>query len=262
MAYTPENGHSANSFPAEYQLPENQVQAELQFRDTYVARFPEYANLLYSNIQQLQRQAGIVIPKDDVGFVGYDYGPVSPNGSRTLMISNRLQVSSEELEGMSISDQQVVAVSRDGTRVVDMPDPTRAMVDGMYALTGATVIRDERLEGLQKGSVIRKGTYMDTPVYFSEDYDDALPWAGNRPVFALRLIGSSLGELSAKAMNLDQLKEFVRESGIPAHKIHPFIEDNQVTKDNYKSIIGVLNAAQEAVDRATIVDDDGNAAES
>lgn len=278
MSHAFENS-PANSFPAHYGLPEDQLTAEMAFRDEYTAQFPDYAYLLNSNIQQLQRQAGIVIPKykingedreqadaagltDDLNFVGFGAGPVSPNGSRTLMIGKRVHVSSEELEGMSIDDQQVVAVSRDGTRVVDMPEPTRAMVDGIYALTGATVIRDERLEGLQKGGVIRKGTYMDVPVYFSEDYDDALPWAGNRPAFSLRILGSSLGEVSAKAMNLAQLKEFVRESGLPAHKTHLFIENNNVTKDNYKSIIGVLKAAKEAVDSTAIVDDAGDTTES
>lgn len=249
MSHEREN---TNAFRDSYELPIDQFSAELAFRDQFKATFPDQIQGLNYDLAEIQRQAGIrspldyeLVDEDQEMLIEGSHGelirfilesPVDPMGSSDLVVNSPDQVSQEEYDELDDMGLRIAKLEHDGNVVVGMPSHTRALLEGIFSITGAQTLRDDRLEnGLERGSVIRQGNYMGVAIYFSEDYDDNWLSTG-QPTVGLRLMGEGLASIEVTALTNPQKEKFATMVGVSELDILGFMIENKIDRDNYLQV--------------------------
>lgn len=212
--------HEPLSQPREraFPFPEDQLGFEAQFTGEYQARFPDAVPLLEGAMAALHRATGIPDSplKKLEGSVSNDKEqpvtgeerekvnellnqPLSPTRMTTIeltMPTEPKQQASPQERYRSQLEQALFVLE------ADMPHESRALLDGLYGLIGAQVLRNDHDTGQQEGNVLVRGTYMGQVVYFSEEFRRLQPSQSQHssiePQEALKLW--SVGE--AEALNI------------------------------------------------------------
>lgn len=180
-----DNGNSSYHFADEYPLPDDQLSAEFQFVDDFSRSFPESTDLLHIGLGDVQRAAGIGIPKYKIESpsvpmaqaLGHsDQGGMLPSSTPSQFAKLRLHLPRDEATADNTQDGWLV--------VGEMPPESRALVDGIYALVGAKRIADGLAEG-EIYTIMRQGKYQDASIYFEEKYDHR---SNGDPTFMVMLV--------------------------------------------------------------------------
>jgi hypothetical protein len=129
---------SISPFPARYALPDDQIAQAIEFVDSMAKYFPSSSDGLEWNLSRLR-------PK--------------PTEKARVAMKHSFSVEGEEF-------------TQDG----DLPIDSVAMVGGLYALTGAETVYGYRIprSGGITTNTVRKGTYNNQDVYFSESIHTSL----------------------------------------------------------------------------------------
>ncbi|HZL07934.1 MAG TPA: FHA domain-containing protein, partial [Candidatus Dormibacteraeota bacterium] len=145
-----------------YDRPADQVAFEMELVDNYRQQFPEAELILRQALADLQS-------------VTSELNPDSDKGASNLMLKMPDGISKAELDAMSEIDRSEALVSTQGVTLIDdnLPPETRAVMDGLYGLTGATEVntRDDPLNDRPAFDyVLRRGMYHGKEIYFQELY--------------------------------------------------------------------------------------------
>lgn len=255
--------------PTHYEAPADQLGFEFSLVDSYHAAFPEQGFLIDEALNDVKRYAGFGIPKYKIvdptplGYEGDPYDAPQPpvdelgflaSGHHfftSLMLQAPNQYTDEELNAMSEYEQRKIGATRYGHDIIgELPPETIALLDGVYSLIGAHIVRDDRAAGLSHGRVVRQGEYQGKPIYIEEAFNDRSEYWQGEKTFSATLLDENFGERAAEGMNELQTKEFIQQSGIDRFEAHHFIYHNSVNKHNYHDIAEVLRQGREIVDNA------------
>lgn len=240
-------------------LPEDPLKFEIELTDQFGRQFPESAALMHEALDDLRRFSGFDIPKyqispkgvhgDEVEGLNDENGYLTSGGKQPIYSMLTLQMpkkarTKEEIARMTDAEKAAADQTDDGAYVLgELPEETKALLSGIYELTGAQIIRDDRVDGEQTGTVLRMGKYQGQDIFIAEDYFDRCPWYGGKDLLSVRLLKQSLGESVAEGLNDSQFREFSKAaeaSGMDRFKVRDFIADNRVTYRNYREIADLL----------------------
>jgi hypothetical protein len=254
-----------------YEAPKDQLAAEFALIDDFRNKFPNQVDAFTESLSDVKRFAGIGIPKyrlaegqpgdgslnDENGYLKSDEEIFS-----ALLLQVPLErPSQEEFQKLSYEEQQRFMVGESGIYIVgnDVPEHTRALLEGLYGLTGAKTLFDERAEGLTRGTVIRQGMYQGTPVYFRElfsTYIEVHSSGGveHRERRTLRV--DMLNEKDAlnkvyNDMKDGQLEEFSQLTGIDPIAVRAMHTRREINRHNYRDVAALLVEANSAVESDT-----------
>lgn len=164
---------------------------------------------------------------------------------RLARLTLKMPLGQDELEGAAPS------LADEGLEIVgELPPESRALLDGIYGLIGAKILRDDHEADEPSGKVVRQGTYNDKPVYIAEYYDhyqDGRP--GKLHVFVM---GEKQAKLSLEALTDRERDEFRAISGITHGEFRHVHEKHGVTHANYRDVANVMGQTREIVDAAAI----------
>lgn len=254
-------------FASRYPFPEDQIGYELNLRDGFALEFPDSAPVLEEALADVQRHAGIAIPKykirevlsadspgpgdlnDELGYFTYTAHSM---GYTRLMLRMPVTHTREEIDQMDDAQRAEASKTAEGFIVVgDIPPETSRMLNGIYSLIGAETLRDDRAAGQAVGTVVRRGHYQGTPVWIAEDYMNHSYYSG-KPLFSVRLLGRETGEQAAVGLNEGQFQEFASSIGLDPVGARDTISANNVTVLNYQDVADVLRQSRKIVDAAVL----------
>jgi hypothetical protein len=143
-----------------YDMPEDQVGFEMELVDRYRRQFPDAELVLTQALADLQS-------------VTSELNPNSDKGASNLMLKMPDGLSKAELYKMSESERSEALVATQGVTLIadELPPETRAVMEGLYGLTGATIVNtpDDPLNDRPNFDyVLRRGTYHGREIYFQE----------------------------------------------------------------------------------------------
>jgi hypothetical protein len=259
---THETPSPSQPFANHYPRPQDQIAFEFQLRDEFAASFPESTPVMEEALADVQRFSGINIPKyklkeaisedapdtdnlvDEMGYL-----TIGTSGYSRLTLKMPVSHTDEQISQMTDLERAEASQTHEGMYIVgDIPPETSALLNGLYGLTGAEVVRDDRKAGETEGTVLRRGEYQGTPVYFSEDYMDPSYYSG-KPMMSVRILNKDIGALIAEELNHSQFKEFADAIGQAPHIARKTIADNGVNVNNYRQVADVLRQTRDVVDR-------------
>jgi hypothetical protein len=202
-----------HSFP----LPEDQVAHEHEFALEFAARFPEATPLFRAAMIGLHRAAGLPdqgidgLPTLPEGMEPAESGkarwvldlmrqPLAANG----FIAIELTLPSGRNGKPETGYEQYRAAIESGLHVLenDMPPYGRALLDGLYGLTGTQVLRDDHTTGQPAGAVLLKGNYLGKDIYIAEHFRPIEPSALRHPGVEVQEGFIPYFEGEARALNI------------------------------------------------------------
>lgn len=250
-----------------YEAPADQIAAEFALMDRFKQQFPEQEVALTESLNEVKRFAGIGVPKYKLeGPIkgSTDDSPTDENGylatGEHFFAALQLQMPLKELSALEFSalssDQQAdYMMGREGVVVVgDVPTHTRALLEGLYQLTGARAVRNDLADGSEKnGTLIRQGTYQGSTVYFKERYSTYKQhsYIQNQPDTAERRVlrVDMINEKSAlEAIHNDLRPHEERElfmnlpEGVSRIDIRSMVTRGDITRHNYQNIAELIRA--------------------
>lgn len=246
-----------------YPLPEDQIAFEMQLQEDYARQFPESRRIMDAALSDIKCAAGIHIPKykiseidvleaimnDDVDGLGYLAIRFYSTSAHAMVLTMPKNYTAADYAAMQPDDYRRASYESEGMAIVgELPMETKGMLESIYRLIGASVVRDQRSEGSTIGSVIRHGVYQASDVWVSEDFDDnCLRHQGNR-VLQVRLLGAEIAAWCIEDLNEAQRAEFEALSGITRYEYIDTVVAHDVDRHNYKHIAAVLGAARAIID--------------
>ncbi len=130
----------------------------------------------------------------------------------------------------------------------EFPPETQAMLENLYRLIGARVMRDQRAEGSKAGSVIRQGIYQGSDIFISEDFDDYCLNHQGKQVLQVRFLSAETAGWCVEDLNEAQRAEFESISGITRYEYIDTVVAHDVDRNNYRHIASVLGQALATTD--------------
>lgn len=164
---------------------------------------------------------------------------------RLARLTLKMPVGKHKLKGAAPS------LAEEGLEIVgEMPQESKALLDGIYGLIGAKTLRDDREAGEPSGKVIRQGTYNGKPIHIAEYYDH--PQDGKPDKLHVFVMGEKQAKLSLEALTDRERDEFRRVSGITYGEFRHVHEGHGVTHTTYRDIANVMGQTREIVDAAAM----------
>lgn len=248
----PESTDLPSSFLPAYELPVDQMSFEDNLRREFTMAYPDFVPLFDVAVSDIQRAVGFGVPKykissedtlraimeDQVDENGYFMSGVV-NFSK-LQITIPTRPTDEEIAAMSAAERLRIGLTWDGMTVAGgLSAASKKLIEGIYQLTGAQVVRDDRTFQLRTAEVVRRGSYMGEEVYFSENYDDNSPVYGTS-TFSLFVLNAKTGAEAAIELNALQVREFATLAGLDMFAAQRAVRDMAITTDTYRLVGGVL----------------------
>ncbi len=176
----PEPILAVDGFAEQYATPEDQVSAEFALIDKFTQEFPDQLDVLIEDLNIIKTHAGFSVPSGLEPMKGEDNEnhpnalPHDENGQlirsgkgvdRLFLQNPAPEIDPDYFKKLKESDQLRFSIERTGIAVfLDLPLPTKALLDGLYDLIGAEVIGVEGPNQRESG-IMRRGTYNGEPVY-------------------------------------------------------------------------------------------------
>jgi hypothetical protein len=149
--------------PSYYESPPDQMSFEMNLVDSYRQRFPESITILEQALGGIQS-------------VTSELNPNSESGASNMVLKMPAGLTKAELDSMSENARAAAWASAQGVELTadgELPSETQALVEGIYALTGAQVLDlpDGFISKLPTFDyVLRRGVYQGKEIYFEELY--------------------------------------------------------------------------------------------
>ena len=255
--------HPSTNFADEYPMPVNQLTYEMDMDAHFSQQYPESSALMSGALVNVQRAAGINIPQyrvheddrldaemsgmsDELGFLN---APFSPLGQESIVLQMPVEHTQEQIAAMTDAERLEASKTHDGVVVIgELPPATKRLLEDIYTLTGAKVVRDGHDAGERHGVIIREGEYHGTKVYFAEYYDDASPYYNGKSTLSVKMLGSEGAQELIHEPSAAERKEFIQTSGIDPFEARHFIAENNVTSDNYHQVADVLRQTRQIIE--------------
>lgn len=125
---------------------------------------------------------------------------------------------------------------------------THEMLDSLYQLIGAEVIRDDRTaatDGEREGVILRKGWYLGADIYIEERFNELSRLYDGQDTLQVFLLDKTMAEEVYNELTRAERKDFVRRSGIGQLDYLHVAEAMGVTRENYLEIAEIVGAAAE-----------------
>lgn len=259
-----ENPSGNTPFADRYPLPDNPLQFELELRERYAEQLPELLPLLERAINDIQNVTGMNTPKYGVDEAdqaeaqaagvadGLGHFNLPPPSWSSLEVYSPKKPSDEELANMTDTEREV-AHEHEVKRIVigDMPPEAVTLLEDIFKLAGAEVVRDDHVDGEDPGMILREGRYMGATFFIHERYDDedfSYSSAYDLPTHSFAVCSQREGEeIKARITNTER-QEFIKLSGINPYDSTDIVITHGVTRANYKDVASVLAQTREAVD--------------
>lgn len=239
-------------FEACYALPDDQLRSELDILADYEARFPAAVPVLQRALRDLGCFAGDGSPVFRIAaeqvtearaigiVVEQNYLRQQDNtasGFAMVALQAPVRRTRESYDALSEAGKYAAQVGDSGLVVVgNLPPEARALVEGLYALTGASVVRDGRQEGDDPGSILRRGAYHGSTIYFSEEYDDAGSYLPSLSTFKLLLLTEVSAASQLVALNAAEEAAFMAVSGVRRHELMDTLVAFGIDRRNYTRV--------------------------
>lgn len=199
-------------FAESYPLPEDQLLAELHFVEDYSAQYPENARVLEHALSQLKQGA---------------------NSMSSLYVRPPHDMPSRHDSGLSDGDYNRRYRQAEGRNIVGQPSGAEhALLEGLYSLTGAEVVRDDERDGEATGIVLRRGYIGDRPVFFEEAYSLPEPGTDDERTMKVFMLGAEWGNAALSQPSQSEVRRLVQAQGIDPMQANRFIADNSITRAN------------------------------
>jgi len=255
------HNQSQQPFANAYPLPDDQFGFEAEARETFAQQFPGKEPLLNAALTEVHRYAGFDSPQykvqeedmvpaimdnvaDDLGYLNLGTDRGGGMSLLTLTMPDRT-VTPEAFENMSDIDRRVAGAKVEGMSVVGaMPPETVAMLESVYGAIGAKVVRDDRAEGAQSGSVLREGEYQGEPIFVVEDYHNNQPHLGGRDSLSVRIVGTDMARKVKDELSDSEVAAFATVTGLALPEARQEIRKNGVDRTNVANVVDVLRQTQ------------------
>jgi len=177
----PESEKPTAGLAAVYDMPADQVGSEMDLVDSYRRQFPESELVMQQALASLQS-------------VTSELSPDSDRGASNLILKMPDGLSQAELDEMSELERSEALATTQGATLIDdrLPPETQALMESLYALTGATVLNkhDPLNDRPAFGYVLRHGMYHGQEVYFEELYIKHNPRGRGGVTFTAAILGA------------------------------------------------------------------------
>ncbi|HSX30755.1 MAG TPA: hypothetical protein VLE99_02460 [Candidatus Saccharimonadales bacterium] len=198
--------HAALSqFADNYPLPTDQLQAEMAFVSEYESSFPDAIRLLHGAMSRLGRAAEVGAPAfhfpvedgpADPEFAD-DHGNLDLGGGapffEQLVLTRAVRPTEARSASLHGVDWAIARAKEQGyTAVGDLPPETHALLEGLYALTGSRVMRNDRAANMPQGMIVRQGSYNGRVVTFVEQYSDGVEMYGGQNSLNVYLVDEAM----------------------------------------------------------------------
>jgi len=248
---THETNSNPHGFSDSYPLPANPLEEEQNLLAAYTAVYPEQSKLLGEAFGLVHRAAGVGASpyRIDESQRGEAYRAGIADEQGNMTIGNGPNIIADmvlSLPRQPKGDEPLQAA--DGVTIVgELPNYTHEMLESVYRLVGAEVIRDDLKAGYSQGYVVRRGKYFGTPIYLRETYNQSNPNYNDQSSFRIACSGGSFAEEALAELNESQRQEFMNESGVTDYI--GAVVAHHITPDNYKDVAAALKQTREVVDR-------------
>ncbi len=280
-------GPQGPSQPEEYQMPSDQLQAELNLTEAYRATF--MGNVLAHNLDAMKRFAGISIPQfknpevisqdtdltvqspelaEDIGGGFVSLGSTNgPNSFERMLLQPQLKkISQKEYDAMSTREQSIYATCMDGefTEGREYPLHTTRLLKDIFGLIGAQTVRDDSISessGHIRGNKLHRGTYMDTEVYIEERWNSFVLDKGDGTPNESYMVRSAVvygGESGRTALNELSDTDIARLTTLGLNRSE--IRKDGIDRTNINSYIsnieeinGIMSGNDDIVDQASAI---------
>ena len=251
---------SGRNFHKSYPLPQNQLDFGIALQGDMEVLFPDHAVLLKDAIETLQRVIGIGVPKykivlddaaeaqraghaDENGFAS-----TGRTGFSKVQLAPAKRIGDVEANSMSPEEKDTYEITRNGT-VVDMEvgPAVRRLLESLYSLTGATLLRDDHSAGYADGGIVRKGFYLGEPIYFETSFDTSALQTPNGTM-SVFILDEQSGKDALNALNITQLREFCNLTGFGFSKAREMEFSGEITAANYLAVGALLRVTKQIVD--------------
>src|SRR5262249_19093262 len=143
----------------------------------------------------------------------------------------------EQIAAMSLDERSQADIDSNPIRVYgNVPPETQMLVEGIYGLTGASVLRDDRTAEDPTGEVIRQGEYQGSPVYFSENHGQIKMGGFWQPCLRIDVIGKKSAKTSLDELSKAEFKEFKELMGLNGVQALKTLPQNDGSRHNYRDI--------------------------
>ena len=207
---------------------------------------------MYEALSDLKRQAGFDIPKygisevhrqdplhagaiDEHGFLQQGSGGSQPASFTMLALKPKGPVRPGTVDDMNLI-------------IGDIPPESRALIEGIYELVGARVMRDDHQDQESEGVVIRQGEYQGQPIYMEEIYATAAGSYDNQPTLRVRLLNQETARQELDDLTYTQRAQFLVISGLQKGRYFDAVEAHGVTRENYLDVAHLLERTRDIVD--------------
>lgn len=270
MTHSPENG-GIDPFLTDQMMPYDQLQSEMQLVEKYEQK-PMKA-VVSRNLGILKRFAGISIPQfgdmlpisknidednmssemtEDLGGGLVSFG--STHGPRDWvfisLMPQQKELSIDEFNNLAEQEKNEYRTTTqygESTIGTHYPAEAKQMLQDMFTLTGAKIVRDDshNASGSVTGVRFRKGHYMDTPIYFEEIWNSFKTTSMGVDTHrymrrSVRILGNDIGETAALELSIDDFKRIEEQTGLTGFEIRSS-GVNKATMEAYIGSIAEIN---------------------
>lgn len=238
-----------------YEAPADPLAAEMALIDTIHQQHPEMDQLLKDALHDLGRFTGFArrdIKIDDPDFAD---PAIDEDGYLSIkkIVNARIRLSPyedmppEDYKQLSEGDRMRYVMGSDkGSVVGEFTPGSKAMLEGLYSLTGAKVAKSEPHE------IIRAGSYHGVPIFFKEEYSD---WdfaeQGTLTVLTVRCLSESSAMLAIDRPTREQQAAFEETSGMSRAESEDMVLNGDLTTTNIDHAAAALEAAKRIIDKSS-----------
>ena len=231
----PKDMSSLTGFPDRYTVPEDQFAAEEAFAsshgDAHPSKYTDVPSLVSRTLRQLHAAAGVNPVADAAG-----------NMARRVVRGQ---------PGLAATAAEPIMLTRDGSKQINdtVRSETVSLLDGLYSLVGAQVIRDDRQIGQSDGVVVRRGQYHGRWVHVVEHYR-----VGGMVSLRVDFVGAEAADRIANQLSVNEVTDFATNMGWTVERARAYVVDNELDRKNLLGELAKLRGAADSARRRSLGD--------